>query len=731
MSTRPQGPDWPELWGGVEATINRVGERWFDQAARSGRGGRPELIEHFAGLGLRALRYPVLWERVAPGGLEGADWAEADAGLQELRRLGLRPILGLLHHGSGPAGTDLLDAEFPLRFANYARAVAQRYPWVVDYTPINEPLTTARFSALYGHWYPHRRDLASFHRALVNQCRAIVMAMEAIRGVQAGARLIQTEDVGRVYSTAPLAYQADYENERRWLSFDLLCGRVAADHPLYASLRDSGVGEAELDVLAARPCAPQVLGVNYYLTSERFIDHRLQHYPAALQGGNGRDRYVDVEAARVGHLRLAGHEGIVREAWQRYGRPLALTEVHNGCTREEQMRWVREAWCAAVRLRREGVPLQAVTAWALLGSWDWDSLVTRQAGHYECGVFDDRSLPPRPTALAGMVRQLAREGRCSHPALDGTGWWRRAGRCRYRPPGSRVTAERAAKTVRRSPRPLLVAGAGGTLGRALLRVAGERGLACIGLPRTALDIADPGAVREVLRRLRPWAVINAAGYVRVDQAENEPVRCFRENAEGAGVLAAVCGEHQVRLLTYSSDLIFGGRAPLPARGGYHEADTPAPLNVYGASKAEAERRVLARLSSALVIRTSAFFSPWDGANFVVLALQRLRRGQRLAAAEDWIVTPTYVPALVQNSLDLLIDGEQGVWHLACRGEISWAGLARAVARLGGCDPGLVDGVPGSTLGLQAARPTYSALVSGRGQLMPCYDAMLGACVALL
>ena len=100
------------------------------------------------------MRYPVLWERVAPDGLSTADWAWTDERLGLLRESGIRPIATLLHHGSGPRATHLLDPRFPEKFAAYAAAVAARYPWIDDYTLVNEPLTTARFSALYGHWYP-------------------------------------------------------------------------------------------------------------------------------------------------------------------------------------------------------------------------------------------------------------------------------------------------------------------------------------------------------------------------------------------------------------------------------------------------------------------------------------------------------------------------------------------------------------------------------------------------
>ena len=85
----------------------------------------------------------------------------------------MKPIVGLMHHGSGPSYTNLLDPQFPEKLASYAAAVARRYPWITDYTPVNEPLTTARFSCLYGHWYPHHRDPLLFARALLAQLRGV------------------------------------------------------------------------------------------------------------------------------------------------------------------------------------------------------------------------------------------------------------------------------------------------------------------------------------------------------------------------------------------------------------------------------------------------------------------------------------------------------------------------------------------------------------------------------
>src|SRR5688572_31176868 len=96
-----------ELWAGVECTVNRVGDRYFDQLIKNGHDRRLEDLSRFADLGITALRYPVLWERTAPDGLRSARWDWADERLERLRALGIRPIVGLLHHGSGPKSTRL------------------------------------------------------------------------------------------------------------------------------------------------------------------------------------------------------------------------------------------------------------------------------------------------------------------------------------------------------------------------------------------------------------------------------------------------------------------------------------------------------------------------------------------------------------------------------------------------------------------------------------------------
>jgi dTDP-4-dehydrorhamnose reductase len=694
-----------ELWVGPECTVNRVGNEFRDQLAETGVEHRLDDLDRIAGLGVRHLRWPLLWERSAKDLSGRYDWRWCDSRVQRMRELGLECVAGLVHHGSGPSGTHLLDPAFAEGLARYAGAVARRYPHLAAYTPVNEPLTTARFSALYGVWYPHRSDDAGFVRAVLHQLRATVLAMREVRRVNPAALLVQTDDLGFTHATPGLQYQADFENLRRWLGFDILCGRVGPDHGLWRYLRRNGASVQELMAFVESPCPPDIVGINHYVTSQRFLDERLDAYPAHLHGGNGRHRYVDVETVRVDRRLLDGVQARMKECWERYRLPIALTEVHLGCSREEQLRWLKQAWDAAQRVREEGVDVRAVTAWAAFGTFDWDSLVTRRSGCYEPGLWDVRSHPPRPTALAQLVHRLAHGLEPAHPVLEGRGWWQRAIR--------HVDADAGhAHSPALKGRLLLITG-GGTLGRAFARLCHLRGLPHRLVDRAEVDIADMRSVEAAMARWNPWAIINAAGFVRVDDAERQPAQ-WRDNVVGPTTLARACAARDVRLVTYSSDLVFDGAKQAP----YLESDVPSPLNAYGEAKAEAERCVLACDPRALVVRTAAFFGPWDRHNFLTVGLEGLRDHRRWRAAHDQVVSPTYVRDLVMSSLDLLIDDESGVWHLANRGSGSWADFAVMAAQRSGLDVSLIDAVEGKTLGQVARRPERVVLASERGHLMP-------------
>lgn len=640
-----------ELWGGYECTVNRVGDAWYDQTVRGGHQHRIEDLERFAGLGMTALRYPALWERIAPEHPEVRDFAWTDERLPELRRLGLEPILTLCHHGSGPHYTSLLQDNFAPGLAAHAAAVAQRYPWVRDRTPVNEPLTTARFSAMYGYWYPHTTDERLLWIALLNEIDATRLAMREIRRVNPQARLVQTDDLGFCHATPPLKCEADFQNERRWLGWDLLCGKVVPGHALWERLVAHGL-EDRLRAVADDPCPPDVVGVNHYLSSERLLDHRIERHPHRAVadrelGQCGGVPYVDVDAIRNWRPGVLGLPALVKQAWERYGIPVAITECHNGATREEQVRWFVEVWRGAEALREKGVELPAVTAWSLLGSYDWNRMVTRFAGHYEPGVFDVRGGTPRPTLMARTLRELAAGEPPTAPALEVPGWWNRPSRFLDAPPPTGPCFRWSAGDA---GVPLLVVGDDGPLTHLALRACEVRGL-------PHLLCGDDLAA--CLAQVRPWAVLDAR--------DREGLAGPRRRHEGGhgprSSVASTCAAAGVPCALFTS--AFG--PGLAAEG--------------------------LSLPGVLVARTGPVYLPWDRSTRAVRLLDALDAGQPVeVGASAW--HGVYGPDLLDGALDLLLDGAEGAFNFFPPDGWTACDWVRHMAEVAGQDPSLVREQPG-------------------------------------
>lgn len=414
----------PEIWGGLECSFNRVKDLYLDQLQYCGH------YQHIAGdigriasLGVKAMRYPVIWERLHPHPGQTIDWSTVDTALNSLRKYGITAIAGLVHHGSGPRHADILSPSFVPGLSEFAGKVAKRFPWIEHYTPVNEPLTTARFTCLYELWFPHRRSDRAFVQALVNEMKAVVMAMREIRKVNPAAKLVQTEDLAKTYSTPHLQCQADFENHRRWLTCDFLCGMVDNDHPLWDYFIHSGIAEDTLKFFIDNPCPPDIVGLDYYATSERYLDEDMEKYPPHTHGGNLFEKYADVEALRVRHGQPSGIAVLLQECWDRYELPMAITEAHINCDFENQIRWFADIRRSCIELTNRGLDIRAVTAWALFGAFGWNNLLTKANGDYESGVFDIRPGEPIPTPMTEYLIELSKDPQYVHPAEKEQGWW--------------------------------------------------------------------------------------------------------------------------------------------------------------------------------------------------------------------------------------------------------------------------------------------------------------------
>jgi dTDP-4-dehydrorhamnose reductase len=409
-------PSRLEIWASPEPTVARVDRlRWRDQLHETGHDERDDDVDRIAALGVKATRYPVLWEKVAPAHPDARDYGWAERRLRGLAERGVEPIVTLLHHGSGPAYTSLVDPAFPALFEEYAAATAARFPWIKRWTPINEPLTTARFSTLYGTWFPNgRMDDPAFGRAIVNEALAFARAARRIRDRIPDATFLLTEDLQRFFAADErIAAYVEHKRERMFLSCELLQGRIVDGHPMHRYLvEDCGISRADLAELEREPSPPDLMGWNYYPNSERWL--------ASIDDGRHENvGLVDV-APDVMDMRAA-----LRDAYRRLRLPFALSEVHVFGDERERARWMLSRYADARAVAMEGIPIVAFGAWAAFGMVDWVSLLCRservcEDGIYTCGR---PGVAPRPTLVAEVVAELA-AGRVPAMPPD-EGWWER------------------------------------------------------------------------------------------------------------------------------------------------------------------------------------------------------------------------------------------------------------------------------------------------------------------
>jgi beta-glucosidase/6-phospho-beta-glucosidase/beta-galactosidase len=336
-------------------------------------------------LGLQYLRYGLPIHRVFRGP-RSYDWSFADRVLERMRELGIVPILDLVHFGLPDWLGSFQNPEWPKHVAEYARAVAKRYPWIRFYTPVNEIYITAQFSAAFGWWNERLRSDQAFVTNLKHSVQASRRMMRAILDEVPGALFIFSESTEYVHPGSPaLVRAARFLNERRFLSLDLLFGHdVSAT--IYTYLMRSGMTPAEYDSFAEDALLRShcIMGTDYYVTNEHILRPR------------GRT---------VGSGEIYGYYVITRQYYDRYRVPVMHTETNR--ERSQATIWLWKQWMNLLRLREDGVPIIGFTWYGLVDMKDWDSALTRQRGHVNrVGLY---SLDRRPRKVALEYQRLVRE----------------------------------------------------------------------------------------------------------------------------------------------------------------------------------------------------------------------------------------------------------------------------------------------------------------------------------
>jgi dTDP-4-dehydrorhamnose reductase len=227
---------------------------------------------------------------------------------------------------------------------------------------------------------------------------------------------------------------------------------------------------------------------------------------------------------------------------------------------------------------------------------------------------------------------------------------------------------------------LLITGAAGQLGQALVLAAGRQGWEAAATDAHDLDITDPQLVWGELSRRRPQVVINAAAATRVDDLESDPDGAILVNALGPRNLAVACRRLGIKLIHLSTDYVFDGAKPGP----YVEWDRTEPLSVYGRSKLLGEEWVRQQCPDHFIVRTAWLYG-LPGPNFVTAILSRGRHlapDGELKVVQDQRGTPTSALALAPQLLALAATEAFGTYHATCQGETTWyefAGLILAAA----------------------------------------------------
>ena len=252
---------------------------------------------------------------------------------------------------------------------------------------------------------------------------------------------------------------------------------------------------------------------------------------------------------------------------------------------------------------------------------------------------------------------------------------------------------------------ILVAGAGGVVGRAVVAHCEVQGDTVTGYVHNELDIGVASLVTTEMARVRPDYVINCAAWTDVDGCEKDPARAEEANAAGPENLARACREVGAGLVTISTDYVFDGTR----EGFYTQRDDPNPLSVYGVTKLAGERRAQNALARTIVIRTGWVFGV-GGRNFQSRVVELVRNGAQLSVINDAYGTPTFAGDLAIRLRELAQLDMPGLFHAVNSGPgVSYEEFARAALQLAGLTADGLKGVGSESLQRPAPRPRQTRL----------------------
>lgn len=255
---------------------------------------------------------------------------------------------------------------------------------------------------------------------------------------------------------------------------------------------------------------------------------------------------------------------------------------------------------------------------------------------------------------------------------------------------------------------VLVFGKTGQVAQELARAAGQGRAQITCLGRDAADLEDPAACAAAIRAAQPGAVINAAAYTAVDQAEEDEARAQVINGDAPGAMARACADLAIPFVHISTDYVFPGDGTAPWTPG----DPTAPLGAYGRTKLAGEQAVAGAGGTHVILRTSWVFSA-HGRNFLKTMLRLGGDRAQLTIVADQIGGPTPARAIAAACLGIAEQlrtdpATSGIYHFSGDPDCSWADFARAIFAAAGLSCAVED-IPTTAFPTPAARPLNSRM----------------------
>ncbi|MCU6794938.1 family 1 glycosylhydrolase [Paenibacillus sp. WQ 127069] len=346
--------------------------------------------------GATMIRYGIPWYRIeTSNGVFDWSWTDKVMAYFDQHR-DLVPIIDLMHYGTPLwLKNEFMNAQYPQLVARYAKAFAERYKGVTSYyTPLNEPFVNAEWCGWSGKWPPYLTGVLGFTLMINQLCKGIIMTVKCLKEVDPNAVMVHVEASKKYVAEDPSYEEATrLWNEIRFIMWELVQGRIQKGHPLFTWVQDHHMSDQDLAWYAQNRIELDLVGVNYY--------------PQFSLNVIGKETVEQGQVPRAVMGTAEDMIDIARELYQRYQRPIFITETSYNGSEEERVSWLEDVIRAGWKMSEEGIELYGVTWFPFLDMVDWPYRTNGLSFKENLATFGLYNLEEQPDGTIHRVKNAA------------------------------------------------------------------------------------------------------------------------------------------------------------------------------------------------------------------------------------------------------------------------------------------------------------------------------------